>query len=52
MPETVASPVIREQLVDRRTRLEREIARSGATSDLERLVQEVDAALARVSAGT
>jgi sigma-B regulation protein RsbU (phosphoserine phosphatase) len=52
MPETVALPVIREQLVDRRVRLEREIVRRGATSDLARLLQDVDAALARVSDGT
>jgi phosphoserine phosphatase RsbU/P len=51
MEQISVSPV-REQLLDRRQRLEQEIDRIGSESDLTRLLQEVDAALARVSAGT
>lgn len=43
---------VREQLTDRRQRLQREIGRLGAQPALTDLLNEVDAALARVSAGT
>jgi sigma-B regulation protein RsbU (phosphoserine phosphatase) len=51
MDDLSLSPV-RDQLLDRRLRLEREIGRSGPHADLTHLLHEVDAALARVSAGT
>jgi len=50
--EQVSVLPVREQLIDRRQRLEHEIGRRGPLPDLAHLLQEVDAALARVSAGT
>jgi sigma-B regulation protein RsbU (phosphoserine phosphatase) len=44
--------ILREQLVDRRERLELVQARSGPNPDLGRLLDEVDAALQRFEAGT
>jgi sigma-B regulation protein RsbU (phosphoserine phosphatase) len=48
---TTVAP-LREQLVDRRQRLAHEIDRVGSEPSLERLLQEVDAALERVNGGT
>jgi len=50
--EQVSVFPVREQLIDRRQRLEHEIGRVGPLPDLAHLLKEVDAALARVSAGT
>jgi sigma-B regulation protein RsbU (phosphoserine phosphatase) len=50
--EDVGTFPIREQLLDRRGRLEREIDRVGAHADLTALLEQVDAALGRVSDGT
>ena len=50
--EQVSVLPVREQLIDRRQRLEREIGRVGPMPDLTHLLQEVDTALARVAAGT
>jgi sigma-B regulation protein RsbU (phosphoserine phosphatase) len=50
--EDVGTFPVREQLLDRRVRLEREIDRVGAQADLTSLLEQVDAALGRVSAGT
>jgi sigma-B regulation protein RsbU (phosphoserine phosphatase) len=44
--------VLRDQLLDRRTRLERARERSGLEPDFTRLLDEVDDALARFDAGT
>lgn len=52
MAQVTMPPVLREQLVDRRQRLEREIGRVGSQPDLSRLLQEVDDALGRMNAGT
>ena len=52
MDQATMPPVLRDQLLDRRTRLEREIGRIGSEADLQRLLQEVDDALGRISAGT
>jgi len=52
MMELTEANQIRTQLVDRRHRLEHEIGRIGAQPALAHLLEEVDAALARVSAGT
>lgn len=52
MSEALALPIARQQLIDRRARLETEIGRAGSTPDLAHLLREVDAALARVTAGT
>lgn len=51
MEQVSVSPV-RDQLLDRRQRLEHEIGRIGAPPDLTQLLVQVDAALARVNAGT
>lgn len=45
-------PDVREQLLDRRQRLEVEVARAGVSDNLGRLLQEVDLALARLQDGT
>jgi phosphoserine phosphatase RsbU/P len=52
MPETAATFQVRDQLADRQRQLQREIGRVGAQAPLTDLLREVDAALARVSAGT
>src|SRR6516225_5126411 len=52
MAQVLVFPVVQEQLVNRRARLESEIGRVGPAPDLELLLREVDAALARVNAGT
>jgi sigma-B regulation protein RsbU (phosphoserine phosphatase) len=52
MDQVTVPPVLREQLLDRRERLEREIGRIGSQPDLARLLQEVDDALGRIAAGT
>jgi sigma-B regulation protein RsbU (phosphoserine phosphatase) len=43
---------LRDQLLDRRARIEEVVATVGAADDMVRLLQQVDAALARVDAGT
>ena len=46
------STALRDQLTDRRHRLEEAIAASGRLDDLVRLLQQVDAALGRMDSGT
>jgi phosphoserine phosphatase RsbU/P len=48
--EATALPIFREQLLERRRRLERAVA-GGRGDDVMRLVQEVDAALGRLETG-
>lgn len=48
----LTAPQVRDQLASRRDRLQHEIRRVGAQPALTDLLDEVDAALARVSAGT
>lgn len=50
--EVTSSSVIREQLVDRRTKLEAALAATGERRELTQLLNEVDAALARLQSGT
>lgn len=50
--ETTAVPVIRNQLLERRHRLETAEAAAGRAGEVQRLLQEVDAALRRIEAGT
>ena len=45
-------PVLRQQLLDRRRQLERAVAADEANVQARRLIQEVDAALARMDDGT
>jgi sigma-B regulation protein RsbU (phosphoserine phosphatase) len=52
MAEPFVAAVVRDQLLDRRQRLEQEIGRIGAQAELTRLLQDVDAALERVRGGT
>lgn len=52
MAQVDTPSLVREQLVTRRQRLEREIGRGGAARDLTRLLGEVDAALGRMDEGT
>lgn len=52
MTELATTVQVREQLTDRRQRLQHEIGRVGAQPTLTGLLKEVDDALARVSAGT
>lgn len=47
-----AFPILRQQLVDRRHQLERAISAGTASLQAERLVREVDAALARMEDGS
>jgi sigma-B regulation protein RsbU (phosphoserine phosphatase) len=51
MPE-ILEPAIRDRLRDRREAVEGQITRGGRTPDLERLLREVDDALARLADGT
>jgi len=50
--ENVSQSVIRDQLEDRRRRLEGAVAASGSEPDLQTLLREVDAALERLGSGT
>jgi sigma-B regulation protein RsbU (phosphoserine phosphatase) len=50
--EAAAIPVFRDQLLDRRQKLERAETRLGPAEEVTRLLQEVDAALGRMDAGT
>lgn len=45
-------PIFRDQLLDRRQKLETATAARGESDDLKRLLQDVDAALARIEGGT
>ena len=50
--EATAFPIFRDQLVDRRRKLETAIATIGGANDVTRLLNEVDAALRRMDLGT
>jgi phosphoserine phosphatase RsbU/P len=50
--EATAAPLLRDQLLDRREKLQTARGRLRDTSEVERLLQEVDAALSRMDAGT
>jgi sigma-B regulation protein RsbU (phosphoserine phosphatase) len=50
--EATALPIFRDQLLDRRQKLETATATVGGANDVTRLLQEVDAALRRMDAGT
>jgi sigma-B regulation protein RsbU (phosphoserine phosphatase) len=50
--EATALPVFRDQLLDRRQKLETAAATLGGASEVTRLLQEVDAALRRMDTGT
>jgi len=52
MNDMVVDSYLREQLVDRRQRLERVLAGSPQATDLGRLLEEVDSALERMDRGT
>jgi len=49
---TMIEPVLREQLLERRQKLEAAIALSAQNSGLRRLLREVDAAMERIEGGT
>jgi sigma-B regulation protein RsbU (phosphoserine phosphatase) len=48
----LTASALRQQLIERRQTVEREIARVGRTSDLDRLLADVDGALTRADEGT
>jgi phosphoserine phosphatase RsbU/P len=50
--EATAVPLLRDQLLDRREKLQTARVRLSQTSEVERLLEEVDAALSRMNAGT
>lgn len=50
--EAPALPIFRDQLLDRRQKLETAAATLGRADEVTRLLQEVDAALGRMNAGT
>jgi sigma-B regulation protein RsbU (phosphoserine phosphatase) len=50
--EATALPIFRDQLLDRRRRLETAAATIGGANDVTRLLHEVDAALRRMDVGT
>jgi sigma-B regulation protein RsbU (phosphoserine phosphatase) len=50
--EVTALPIFRDQLLDRRQKLETAVATLPGATDVTRLLQEVDAALRRMDAGT
>jgi len=50
--DTISSETLRAELAGRRSRLEEAAGRSGATAQVEALLAEVDAALARLDGGT
>jgi sigma-B regulation protein RsbU (phosphoserine phosphatase) len=50
--EGIALSTVRDQLLDRRQKLETAVATIGETDDMVRLLRDVDAALARVNVGT
>jgi sigma-B regulation protein RsbU (phosphoserine phosphatase) len=49
---SVTDSAVRQQLIERRQAVEHEIARAGHTADLDRLLADVTAALARADEGT